>query len=159
VLDLTEIDASNWRLALAVEVRADQVRFVADVQPVALVILAKCYLQPDGQAWKPYLALDAGEPVGVVAVAWDGNRAQLRHFAVDHRRQGQGVGRRLLDATVAAIRDAQPTCQQVQVTTHPENHIALSLYESAGFRKTGAFAGIEPVLVLDLADPSDALPR
>ena len=61
VFELAEIDESNWRQALTVEVRTDQVAFVADHQPVALVILAKCYLRPDGQAWTPYLGLSDGE--------------------------------------------------------------------------------------------------
>jgi hypothetical protein len=40
----------------------------------------------------------------------------------------------------------------VVLTTHPANEIALALYESAGFRRTGAHSGIEPVLSLDLGD-------
>ena len=151
MLEITEIDASNWRAAVAVEVRDDQVRFVADHQPVALVILSKCYVRPGGQSWTPYLALDDGEPVGVAGVASDGELVHLRHVAVDHRRQGEGLGRQLVAGVVAAVRRAQPACRAVQVTTHPENETALSLYLSAGFRRTGAFAGIEPVLQLDLS--------
>lgn len=153
MFELVEIDASNWRRALAVEVRTDQVRFVAAHQPVALVILSKCYVRPDGQTWTPYLALDDDEPVGVVAVASEDNRAHLRHFAIDHRRQGEGLGRRLLDTVIAAISLSQPMCRSVIVTAHPDNEIALSLYLSAGFRRTGAFSGIEPVLSLDLTGP------
>jgi ribosomal protein S18 acetylase RimI-like enzyme len=156
VFELVTIDASNWRRALAVEVRTDQVRFVADHQPVALVILSKCYVRVDGQTWTPYLALDDNQPVGVVAVATEENHAHLRHFAIDHRRQGEGLGRMLLDSVVAAISRSQPTCRSVIVTAHPENEIALSLYLSAGFRRTGAFSGIEPVLALDLAGPLNA---
>lgn len=150
---LVEIDESNWRRALAVEVRTDQVPFVADHQPVALVILSKCYVRPDGQTWTPYLALDDEEPVGVVAVASQGHHAHLRHLAIDHRRQGEGLGRMLLDAVVAVISRSQPMCRSVIVTAHPENEIALSLYLSAGFRRTGAFSGVEPVLSLDLTGP------
>ena len=40
---LTRTDAANWRQALEVEVRPDQLPFVADHQPVALIILSKCY--------------------------------------------------------------------------------------------------------------------
>jgi diamine N-acetyltransferase len=152
VFELAEIDASNWRRALAVEVRADQVRFVADHQPVALVILSKCYVQPDGQTWTPYLGLSDGEPVGVVAVASEGEHAHLRHFAIDHRRQGEGLGRRLVDAVVAAIGRTHPTCRSVIVTAHPENELALALYRSAGFRPTGAMSGIEPVVALDVSE-------
>lgn len=43
------------------------------------------------------------------------------------------------------------------VTGHPENEIALSLYRSAGFRRTGAFAGVEPVLSLELTEPRHEL--
>ena len=153
MLELVEIDASNWRQALAVEVRADQVQFVADFQPVALVILSKCYVRPDGQAWTPYLALDNGEPAGVLALVSQGDLAHLRHFAIDYRRQGEGLGRLMLDAVVTAIKGSHPTCHYVQVTAHPENEIALSLYESSGFRRTGALSGIEPVLVLAINDP------
>ena len=150
MFELVEIDESNWRRALAVEVRPDQVPFVADHQPVALVILSKCYVRPDDQRWTPYLALDDKEPVGVVAVASQGDDAHLRHFAIDHRRQGEGLGRMLLDAVVAAISRTQPMCRSVIVTAHPENETALSLYLSAGFHRTGAFSGVEPVLSLDL---------
>jgi ribosomal protein S18 acetylase RimI-like enzyme len=153
VFELAEIDASNWQRALAVEVRTDQVRFVADHQPVALVILSKCYVRPDGRTWAPYLALDDEEPVGVVAVASEGDQAQLRHLAIDHQRQGEGLGRMLLDAVVAAIRRTQPMCRSVIVTAHPDNEVALSLYLSAGFRRTGAISGVEPVLALDLTAP------
>jgi ribosomal protein S18 acetylase RimI-like enzyme len=151
VFELAEIDASNWQRALEVEVRSDQVRFVADHQPVALVILSKCYVRPNGQAWTPYLGLEDGDPVGVAAVASDGDHAHLRHVAIDHRRQGAGRGRLLVDAVVAAVSRAQPACRQVSVATHPENAVALALYRSAGFRATGAMSGIEPVLTLDLA--------
>jgi ribosomal protein S18 acetylase RimI-like enzyme len=153
VFELVEIDESNWRRAVAVEVRSDQVPFVADCQPVALVILAKCYVRPAGQTWTPYLALDGEQAVGVVAVASDGDRAHLRHLAIDHRRQGEGLGGMLLDAVVAAISSRESMCRSVVVTVHPENEIALSLYRSAGFRPTGAFSGIEPVLSLDLTGP------
>lgn len=152
MFELAEIDASNWRRALAVEVRPDQVRFVADYQPVALVILSKCYVRPDGQTWTPYLALHDDEPVGVVAVASERDHAQLRHFAIDHRRQGQGLGRMLLDAVVDAVSRTRPMCRSVIVTAHPENEIALSLYLSAGFRRTGAMSGTEPVLALELTE-------
>jgi ribosomal protein S18 acetylase RimI-like enzyme len=152
VFELAEIDASNWQQALAVEVRGDQLRFVADHQPVALVILAKCYVRPDGRSWTPYLALHDTEPVGVAAVASDGDHAQLRHVAIDHRRQGEGLGRMLVDAVVTAVSRNQPACRSVIVTAHPDNEVALSLYLSAGFRRTGAISGIEPVLALDLTE-------
>ena len=153
MFELAQIDGSNWRRAVAVEVRSDQIRFVADHQPVALVILSKCYIRPGGERWTPYLALVDDQPVGVAAVAADRDRAHLRHVAIDHRRQGEGLGRMMLDAVVAAITRDQPMCRSVIVTAHPENEVALSLYLSSGFRRTGALSGIEPELALDLIEP------
>jgi diamine N-acetyltransferase len=150
MLGIEEIDLSNWRRALDVQVRDDQVRFVADHQPVALVILSKCYVRPDGYEWTPYLALDDSEAVGVAAVASDGEHAYLRHVAIDYRRQGAGLGRKMIVGVVAEVARAQPRCRGVFVTTHPENEVALSLYASLGFRPTGAIVGIEPVLKLDI---------
>ena len=150
VFELVEIDESNWERALTVEVRENQLHFVAAFQPVALVILAKCFVRPAGRRWRPYLALEDGAPVGVAAVAADDDDAHLRHVAIDHRRQGEGLGRKLADALVETVRRIEPTCRSIVVTAHPENAIALSLYESAGFRRTGAMSGIEPVLALDL---------
>jgi len=158
VLEFVEIDAANWRRALAVMVRPDQLPFVAEVQPVALVILAKCYVRPEGQIWTPYVALYDGTPVGVTAIAQESDQAHLRHFAIDHQWQGQGLGRLMLDAAIAAVRDSQPPCRQMQVTTHPDNDVALTLYQTAGFTKTGELSGIEPVLVLDLVGPAGARP-
>lgn len=158
MFELEVIDASNWRQALAVEVRSDQLHFVADHQPVALVILAKCYVRPDGQTWTGYLGLHDREPVGVAAVAWQGYEAHLRHVAIDHRQQGQGLGRKLVEAVLAAISRNMTGCRSVIVTTHPQNEVALSLYESAGFRRTGAKVGIEPVLALDLTAWQDNRP-
>src|SRR3954466_8054398 len=154
VFELREIDESNWEQALTVEVRGDQVQFVAAYQPVALVILSKCYVRPGGRTWLPYLAIDDDVPVGVAAVALGDERAQLRHVAIDHRRQGEGLGRRMVDALVATISRTKPTCRSIVVTTHPDNKAALSLYESAGFSRTGAMSGIEPVLALELAGPT-----
>lgn len=148
--ELVEIDASNWRRALEIEVRDDQVPFVAHHQPVALVILAKCFVRPAGQTWTPWLALEDGSPVGVLGVAAEGDNAHIRHFAIDHRRQGRGLGRKMVTATIDVIVRTQPQCRSVIVTAHPDNEIALALYLSAGFTRTGAFSGIEPLLSLDL---------
>ena len=150
MFELREINLSNWEQAVAVEVRNDQVRFVAPYEPVALVILAKCFLQPEGRTWLPFVALHDDVPVGVAAVAVGAENAQLRHVAIDRRWQGQGLGRQMVDALVATIAETQASCRSIVVTTHPENEPALALYLSAGFRRTGALSGIEPVLALDL---------
>lgn len=85
---LEVIDAGNWREALDVLVRDDQLAFVADHQPVALVILAKCFVRPGGRRWEPLLVRDArGLTVGVLALEHGPDGCELRNFAIDARRQ------------------------------------------------------------------------
>ena len=57
------ITASNWREALAVRVQEERLAFVASIQPVALIMLAKCWVNPDGQHWFPFLLRDEGQVV------------------------------------------------------------------------------------------------
>ncbi len=66
---LVDIDESNWRNALGVRIPDDQLPLVADYQPVALVILAKAYVQPGGRSWEP-LAYVAGDGAMVACLRW-----------------------------------------------------------------------------------------
>jgi ribosomal protein S18 acetylase RimI-like enzyme len=150
VIELVEITEACWRDALEVRVRPDQLAFVAEHEPLALVILAKCHLRPDGRRWVPYLATADERPVGVFALAFGAQDAHLRHFAVDHRVQRRGIGREMLAAALERAAVDEPECRRVLLTTHPENEAALALYRAGGFVDTGLTVGIEPLLARDL---------
>jgi hypothetical protein len=68
-LRLEAIDQHNWRAAVEVRVSADQLRFVAGHQPVALVILAKAYVGHGDLEWEPLAVISDASVVGVVALA------------------------------------------------------------------------------------------
>lgn len=145
-VDLEVIDADNWRDALAVRVADEQVPFVADCQPVALVILAKCFVRPDGRRWEPLLVRgDRGVAVGVLALAHGEDDCELRHVAIDVERQRSGYGTAAVRAVVERARRSAGACTHLVVTAHPDNRAAHQAYRSAGFDRDGEERAGEPV--------------
>ena len=111
MLTLAPVTAGNWRAALALEVTADQLAFVADHQPVAAVALAKAYVGAAGHAWTPLLMLRGATPVGFLALTHrpvDPGHIWLFHFFVDHRHQRRGHARAAMEAVIALLRTRTP---------------------------------------------------
>lgn len=151
-LSLVDIDATNWRSALAVRVAPEQLRFVADFQPVALVSLAKAYVRPGGRVWKPLAILNHGETIGLVTIAHPAEpvECELLHFVIDLDRQGQGYGRRSMTAIIDHVRRSLPACRDIYLTVDSANSIAMRLYEPMGFRHTGLERAGDPLYQLRL---------
>ena len=158
VISLLPIDRSNWRDALAVLVTEDQLPFVADHQPVVLVILAKAYLVLGDKRWTPLAIVDDDRGlVGIVALADRAGTCEVLHFTVDRHHQHRGVGTRALAAILAFARDVLG-CGQVELTVHPQNESAQRLYAGGGFSPTGEQRHGEPVwsrAVPATTDPPD----
>lgn len=153
-ITLRPIDRQNWRAALALTVRPEQQRFVADHAPIAALVLAKAYVGAGGLTWTPYLIEANVQPIGLVALAYTPDSADdywVYHFFIDHTRQGHGHGRQALRALIAVVVAEHPACRQINLTAHPENAPAQRLYAAAGFAPTGALHDGEPVyrLILD----------
>lgn len=156
---LEVIDASNWREALDVRVRDDQLAFVADHQPVALVILAKCFVAPSGRRWEPLLVRDGpGVAVGVFAVEHGADGCELRNFAIDARRQGEGLGTAAAKAVIQRALQPESDCEELVVSAHPENHAAHNAYTSAGFARTDEIRNGEPVFRFKIDRPEPHVP-
>lgn len=146
---LVPIDHSNWRSTLGVRVSDEQLPMVAEAQPVALSILAKAYLQPDGKRWEPLAYVDDdGGTVAVFALTHAGDVAEVRNFAVDLDRQGTGVGTTVMKAVFDWCRSNGST--SVELTFHPANEAASRLYTRVGFRPTGELRNGEAVLSFSL---------
>ena len=58
---------------------------------------------------------------------------------VDERFRGRGLGRKIMEITLTAMREAGVT--GIELTSHPSRVAARALYRSLGFkpRKTGVF--------------------
>lgn len=73
-----------------------------------------------------------GDVVGTVALKHDGDGVyEMTKMAVTDRHQGQGVGRRLLEACVARYEDLGG--RRLYLESQKRLEPALRLYESAGF--------------------------
>lgn len=133
---MVPIDRLNWRQSLDITARPEEMHFIADYQPVALVVLSKCYVRPQQQKWFPFAFELDGRLIGVCALALSEHRGELYHLLVDRSVRRRGHGRAALLLIIDYIRTKQPACLELQLTVHDENVVAQSLYATAGFEKT-----------------------
>lgn len=111
-----------------------------------------------------HVAVLDGRVVGFVSVSDVHGLAHLGMF-VEREHRGQGVGRRLLAAAVEWARESG--CHKVVLEVWPHNHVAIRLYESAGFATEGRrfrhhrrrdgtlWDSIEMGLILDTVSPGN----
>jgi diamine N-acetyltransferase len=149
------VTRANWRDALRLTVRSDQQRFIAGYAPIAAIILSKAYVGAEGMRWEPFAFISEAAMVGLAALAAEPrhtNRRWLFHFFIDERFQGRGYGHAALTALISWVSEHYPGCQSLQLTVHPENHVAQRLYTGMGFTPTGDKHGGEPVYHLALRE-------
>jgi diamine N-acetyltransferase len=139
-ISLVPITADNWRATLEVRVQPERLQWVASREPVALMLLAKSYIRPDGQVWHPLAVMSEGIVVGIVGVGVDESDAQtawVHHFLIDERSQGRGYGRAAMRAIGDWLKAEHPTVTLVGLNVLPENEVAFALYRSLGFEVIG----------------------
>lgn len=105
---------------------ADRVRFMTAAYEAGRVI--------------GFVAEAAGTIVGEIGVRIDAGRALLGMAIVSGYR-GRGIGRALMEAIIAALRERAIRGIDLQVYDH--NTAAIGLYRSLGFADTGAPAEVE----------------
>jgi len=75
----------------------------------------------------------------IVGTSWltvDGRRTYLHHFGIQAEYQGNGLARRLLDAS---LKLARTFGMQIKLEVHKDNVKALGLYTKAGFAYLGDY--------------------
>lgn len=149
-IQLEKIDATNWRETLEIRAGAGQLEFVAGHEPVALVMLSKSFVRPNGLIWEPFGIRSSETMVGIVALAHAGSTCEMFHFLTDRSRQGEGLGTAAMQAIVSHVISELPRVRELKLTVHPRNEPALGLYRSAGFQATGEHRDSEPVWRLKL---------
>ncbi|WP_269431928.1 GNAT family N-acetyltransferase [Vibrio furnissii] len=78
-----------------------------------------------------FVAIKDGVIVGTVLAGTDGRRGYLQHLAVSSRLRGQGIGERLVDATVDAL--AALGIHKTHLFVYHTNHSAQGFYQKLGW--------------------------
>ena len=131
VIDLRALTRANLVACLELDVLPEQRRFVApNVRSVA-----EAYVLPEAD---PRIVYADDEAVGFVLFHpnEDGPGHYIVRFMIDHRYQGQGLGRRALASAVDWVA-SEKRADRVRLSVLPENGVARGLYRSAGFVETG----------------------
>ena len=131
------VTAENWLAALDLDVLPQQ----RDFTPSVALSLAKAYIEPNDFCYDPFLVLVDRVPVGFysyVHLLYDTTFCYLGGLLIDHRHQGKGYGRATMRYFINWLGQHHPECAHLLLTVHPANVIALRLYTSLGFVKTGA---------------------
>jgi len=85
------------------------------------------------------LATRKGRPIGLVSWLVSGEAAEVRALVVSADARGHGVGRLLVDAAAAALRESG--VRRAWLVTTNDNLAALALYQKAGWRLTALRRG------------------
>ena len=149
-IHLERINSSNWRRALEIRTAPGQLRFVAEHEPVALVILSKSFVRHGGFKWEPFALLSDDTMVGIVALAHSGSTCKICHLLIDQSQQGNGLGTTAMRTILDYVIQKLPGCHELTLTVHPDNEHACRLYQSAGFRRTGECRNDEPEWRLEI---------
>lgn len=135
-LTVRPVTAHNWLDALALDVDESQRHFTASVERS----LARAYIQPYGYLYEPMAIYVGGKMVGFYCLVYrdaDTSHCFLTGLFIDKASQGRGYGRAFLHSFLEGLRRQVPYYQEVLLTVHPDNHVALHLYRSLGFTPTG----------------------
>jgi diamine N-acetyltransferase len=135
-VELRPITAENVSAVCRLEVRPEQDKLVA---PAAVTIAEGAY-EPACET----LAIYAGEdPVGVVMLEEEDGRHYIVRFMVAASRQGEGIGRRAVEAVVALVRDRG--IDELSTSYVPAEDGAAGFWRAMGFEETGEVEDGEPI--------------
>jgi ribosomal protein S18 acetylase RimI-like enzyme len=90
-----------------------------------------------------------GRLAGTSWITFDGRRLLLHHFSVRPSRQGRGLSKPLLAAT---LRHARERGVQIKLEVHRSNAKAIGLYRKAGFVPLGDY---DVLILRDVASLAD----
>jgi diamine N-acetyltransferase len=137
-IELHPITPDNHGPARKLAVHPHQEHLIATVDKS----LADAYVYRDAVF---RIAYEEDVPVGFVLVFpfdRDGKRiVNIARLMIDAGHQGRGLGRALLETTLAWVDSFDPRPDVFRISTLPENEGALALYRSAGFEERGTEEG------------------
>lgn len=145
---LVPVDKNNWRECVELPTGEDH-KFVAP----NVWSIAEAQFRPGSRSCCIY---HGDEMVGYSLFHLSHNNAgELRlwgsRLMIAEPQRGKGYARAAIQQALAEAR--QQGCVEAALSTEPENHKAIQLYESLGFRATGKFVGNEMIYICPLVNP------
>ena len=135
-MKLVEINKDNWLKTVLLTTNEDGKGTVVEkfVASNALSITRSVY--ETGWTIKGIEAED--KLIGFAMYGFDEETANywICRFMIDHKSQGKGYGRKAVELVLNEMKQVDG-CSSIYLSTEPENEIAIKLYESLGFEKTG----------------------
>lgn len=158
-MELKQLNYDNMDAVTSMAVREDQRSFVAP----NIASLAEAYVTVDnGYAAKAFALYEGEKPVGFAMFGYDsldepdepaiskGNYCLWR-FMIDRKYQGQGLGKKALQACIDYLRtEPMGPAEYCWLSYEPENAVAKALYSKFGFAENGQMCGKEIVAVRKL---------
>lgn len=146
---LKEITIENFIDAMKLEVKEDQVNFVASnaasIAQSKFHTFLECYGIYDEEKMVGFSAFGKNPEDGTIWI--------VRHM-VDKNLQGKGYGKSGLKVVIEFLKNKY-SCSEIYLDVVEENEVATNLYVKTGFKATGNKNGHSPIYKLDLAEYSE----
>lgn len=138
-----ELTKMNFKECINLKVRDDQ-RFVAS----NLYSIAQSKIEPE---YIPLAIYNDETLVGFIMYTLDLEKRELYlcRLMIDAQYQGKGYGKESLDL-IKSIATETPGIDKIELSTKPDNHHGIKVYEKAGFKDTGILDEGEEVYVLKI---------
>lgn len=140
-LHFCEVTEKNWRSVAALNVAKDQQQFIES----NAFSLAESLYEKNGTSVGLY---DGEALVGYAMYGWYWEKRKsvwLDRFMIDEHYQGKGYAKRFLRILIQFLHD-EFECKIIYLSLHPDNKLAMRLYESFGFRLNGDIDDEGPVV-------------
>lgn len=140
-LHIREVTANNWRSVAALQVTRGQQQFIES----NAFSLAESLFEGNGTSVGLY---DGETLVGYAMYGWysaKDDSVWLDRFMIDYHFQGNGYAKRFLHLLIQYLQQ-KFQCRKIYLSLHPDNTLAMKLYESFGFHLTGDIDDEGPVV-------------
>ena len=135
-LKLVEINKDNWLRTVLLTTNEDAKATVVEkfVASNALSIVQSIY--ETGWIVKGIEVDDKVIGFAMYGLDEDTKNYWICRLMIDHKCQGKGYGREAIQLILDEMKQLDG-CETIYLSTEPDNEVAIKLYESFGFQKTG----------------------
>ena len=132
-IKLVPIDRENYEECIKLKISDEQTKLVAS----NIRSLVQAAYEPN---FYPLGVYNENKMVGFILYDFDDelNGWSMSRLMIAHSHQNKGLGKLTLKAFITFFKDKYPS-EVLYTSAEIENHIAINLYESAGFKKLDLF--------------------